>query len=1711
MTAPTLSFNTTYAPDSGKTNIDALLAGMKWGGSLGTSVSLTYSFPWQNGLTATFSGYNGQPYSSLGENTASERYGFNSTQISAATGALVTWTNVANIELKQITETSTNVGDIRFAITSATDTVSTGGMAWGWAGYPNSYWPSAGDIWVSTSSTGISNTNWSVGSYNYYSLIHEIGHALGLKHPFSSTPVLPTNLDSRLYSVMSYTNATTSLFVQVTSNADGSVSLSSFNVVPETPMLLDIAAIQYLYGANNSYKTGDDVYTFDTRTPFYKTIWDAGGIDTISVSNFTEGCLINLNAGSFSSITIKSDSTAGYIWKNPPATPTYDGTNNLCIAYDVVIEKAIGGYGNDTLIGNSANNSLDGGPGNDTIYGGDGHDIFDWDSTKRDGNDFFYGGNGNDTYVLDSVNDVVIEDFNQGADLIYVDFSYSIATINNVERLYGYGTNNLNLVGNSLDNYIKGNTGNDTLDGGLGSDYAVYTSELYSNCTITFNGVTYTCKTLAQGTDTLKNIEFIVFSDKTINLSNLSGITDTTPPTISISSSTTSLGVGQTAVITFSLSESSINFTVSDVSVTGGTLSNFSGSGTSYSATFTPTTNSTNNGVIKVASGAFTDAAGNANTDGSEVNNTITLSVNTVSDDFAASAATTGRLAVGASISGSIETLGDKDWFAITLTAGVSYKFSLTSPIVGLGDPMLRLYAASGTLITSDDDSGPGLDSEINYTAATNGVFYLEVLNSTIAIGNTKTGIYTLTAVDVSSPSYSISSSATTVDEGSTAQFILTTKNVAAGTAVSYSISGVSAADLQSGQTTGTATISSNGTTFINVPVAADGITEGSETLTIRVQGQTSSILINDTSNALNKPPTGSVLISGSAQQNQVLTATNSIKDLDGLGSISYFWMVSQDNKNWIDLATGTSITLKEEHVGKYIFAYAAYTDGKGKLETVASASTAVVSNVNDLPVGNVNVDGIPKSGQTLTVSNSLADLDGLGSITYTWQSSTDGTNWAAFSTGNSVKLNDAQAGKFIRATAQYTDGHGTFESVLSEKTVPVTYADTGNLTTSYNFQNYDAAAPSNTNSGFSTTTSLSGWNNILRTANNFVNTVDAGTVKSQFTNADGSISLNLSTGSIKFNGVTLTGNSMSITSKVITNLDGSSKVTLVGSITIDSANPSGTGTYSSITYESGLNTGSPFGYTLVGSIVDSPLALGGNATELVYYTKNNTNNYTTTTKYNLTNASVGWDYTNSSYILSSSTSVSNLSTSTKDANGNLTASLNLNNSKTVTANTTNLFWLFMGGDDKIILSGDGDRTSASGFGGNDYIIGDSGNNYFNNKVEGATFNFSGLGDDTIDGGSGYDIVFFGSNKSIGSYDFSNFDPLKRAITLIDGSSNDNTGKDTAINIEQFQFNDATIEFTQFEKMFNPTNATGVGFGLLDFGTSTGDQINGTSKNDAIDGLGGNDLLNGLSGNDLIWGGAGNDSIDGGLGVDTAYYFNPSSNFKLSFSGDKVTLTDNLSWEGTDTLSNIERLNFSNRDVIIETKSHVSYQALPSELYQFFITAFNAAPGVSYMDQLAEAYNYGLSVKQIVDIFTTKKQFTDVYSPSLSHLDLATQLVTNIVKNSASTSVKSGAITDIKGALELGWTVGEVIYTVFGNLAQKSFTDSDWGNTAKQFSNEIKVAKYYTEVLNQSTTDLETLRDVIQPVTQSTDVSSDVAIAQLIGVALMTGGLGPGP
>jgi len=272
----------------------------------------------------------------------------------------------------------------------------------------------------------------------------------------------------------------------------------------------------------------------------------------------------------------------------------------------------------------------------------------------------------------------------------------------------------------------------------------------------------------------------------------------------------------------------------------------------------------------------------------------------------------------------------------------------------------------------------------------------------------------------------------------------------------------------------------------------------------------------------------------------------------------------------------------------------------------------------------------------------------------------------------------------------------------------------------------------------------------------------------------------------------------------------------------------------------------------------------------------------------------------------------------------------------------------------------------------------------------------------------------------------------------------------------------------------------------------------------------GNDTLTGNAQANRLQGLSGNDTLTGGAGTDTAVYTSTATSYQLGFGTGELTLQDRSGTDGTDTLSNIELLQFADRLVHVESRAPtLVYTDLPQELYHFFIVAFGATPGVTYMDQLAEAYRYfepqmgkNDAIQNIVNIFTTKSQYLNLY-PDISTLQDRTNLVQDIVKSSASAAAKAAAVQDIGDALAAGWSVGKVIYTVFGNLANKPQDDATWGGTAKQFANELAVARYYTETLNQSTDNVDTLRSVIKLVGADSDVSTNAAIVELIGVGLL--------
>ena len=182
----------------------------------------------------------------------------------------------------------------------------------------------------------------------------------------------------------------------------------------------------------------------------------------------------------------------------------------------------------------------------------------------------------------------------------------------------------------------------------------------------------------------------------------------------------------------------------------------------------------------------------------------------------------------------------------------------------------------------------------------------------------------------------------------------------------------------------------------------------------------------------INDALTGSVNIVGNAVEDQTLTATNDLSDADGLGIISYQWQ-----RDGVDIAGATSdtYTLGDSDVGSEITVVASYTDGFGTVESVVSQAVGPVLNVNDAPTGSVTISGTPAETETLTASNSLQDVEGLGTISYQWQR--DGVNIAG-ATGSTYDVLESDAGSLITVVASYTDGLGTDEAVSSAAVGPI-------------------------------------------------------------------------------------------------------------------------------------------------------------------------------------------------------------------------------------------------------------------------------------------------------------------------------------------------------------------------------------------------------------------------------------------------------------------------------------------------------------------------------------------------------------------------------------------------------------------------------------------------------------------------------------------------
>ncbi len=398
--------------------VNSLLSGSYW--TLQPSRILTYSF-YEDSI------FNGSYYGSeTGVKEVSEAVKNNVRQV------LAWMETVLNIDFQEVTETATSYGTLRYMLSSN-------------PGYAYAYYPSGhvlgGDVHLkntyqeNTTSNGFERAP---GNHGYMTLIHETGHALGLKHPHE-TPALVTEEDNTSNTVMSY---------RFTGNAAG------------TLMAYDLVALQQIYGSRDK-EVGDTTYAFTNRIDQFNVngfasvptsfntkqlIWDTGGNDTLNFLNLgsnTGGYRLDLNPGGWLT------TNGAYRYRATISDPNVTNTNitstyfdwGTSIAYGVTIENVINSSSSDTIFANSAPNTFFGytagrSVGADILWNTDSNDILDLSAygistvtQTQTGNDLILGLGANGSVTVKNYYAGLGTPAPSALNILYAD-SLGISTIN---------------------------------------------------------------------------------------------------------------------------------------------------------------------------------------------------------------------------------------------------------------------------------------------------------------------------------------------------------------------------------------------------------------------------------------------------------------------------------------------------------------------------------------------------------------------------------------------------------------------------------------------------------------------------------------------------------------------------------------------------------------------------------------------------------------------------------------------------------------------------------------------------------------------------------------------------------------------------------------------------------------------------------------------------------------------------------------------------------------------------------------------------------------------------------------------------------------------------------------------------------------------------------------------------------------------------------
>jgi Ca2+-binding RTX toxin-like protein len=391
-------------------DVAALMAGSKWTSLDSASAKTVITFSFADPLTSSFAYSTNDFQSSLTSFSSADRQ--------LTRDLLAKIESVCNVQFVEVADNASECGVIRYGYSKEPNAMNFAGYAF----FPSSG-AIGGDVWI--------GANQARPEWDFYRpdlILHETLHALGLKHPFSTGAVLSTEQDIIPNTVMSY------------STLAGSTA-GYMSKYPGEPMALDIAALQYLYGASalNAGDTRYDLASASFQSGFH-AVWDAGGTDVLDASHVGRGVSLDLNAGASSNIGVSVSATGNVAGSS--VSTVYNST--FTVALGAVIEDAVGSAFNDVLIGNGAANRLEGGAGNDRLEGRGGNDVL----AGGAGSNTLDGGDGMDIAVFASSRDSYT--IGRGAQGVVVTGANSTDSLSGIERLvFSDGCVALDVSGNA--------------------------------------------------------------------------------------------------------------------------------------------------------------------------------------------------------------------------------------------------------------------------------------------------------------------------------------------------------------------------------------------------------------------------------------------------------------------------------------------------------------------------------------------------------------------------------------------------------------------------------------------------------------------------------------------------------------------------------------------------------------------------------------------------------------------------------------------------------------------------------------------------------------------------------------------------------------------------------------------------------------------------------------------------------------------------------------------------------------------------------------------------------------------------------------------------------------------------------------------------------------------------------------------------------------